>query len=85
MFNVSPFFFQTIFLFYCFKWVPVKYGSVEYPLEAHIVGFIMSLASMLWIPGYALYYLATQRGSLKDVSGKKFYIIYQNLLFSVHN
>ena len=28
----------------------------------------MSLASMLWIPGYAIYYIATQRGSLRDVS-----------------
>ena len=28
----------------------------------------MSLASMLWIPGYAIYYILNQRGSLKDVS-----------------
>jgi hypothetical protein len=28
----------------------------------------MSAASMLWIPGYAIYYIATERGSLRDVS-----------------
>ena len=61
---------QIIFLFYCIKWVPVKYGDVEYPMYAHIIGFGMSLSSMLWIPGYAIYYLATQRGSLRDVSFK---------------
>ena len=60
--------FQVIFWFYVVKWVPVKYGEVEYPMYAHIIGAFMSLASMLWIPGYALYYIATQRGSLRDVS-----------------
>ena len=60
--------FQVIFIFYCVQWVPVKYGDVEYPMYAHILGFGMSLASMLWIPGYAVYYLCTQHGSLRDVS-----------------
>ena len=54
----------------------MKYGEVEYPMYAHIIGLFMSLASMLWIPGYAIYYIATQRGSLRDVSkdSKKFLI-----------
>jgi len=56
----------VIFWFYVVKWVPVKYGEVEYPMYAHIIGLFMSLASMLWIPGYAIYYIATQRGSLRD-------------------
>ena len=46
----------------------MKYGEVEYPMYAHVIGAVMSLASMLWIPGYAIYYIATQRGSLRDVS-----------------
>ena len=54
------------------QWVPVKYGDVEYPMYAHILGFGMSLASMLWIPGYAAYYLCTQHGSLRDVRIKIF-------------
>ena len=37
-------------------------------MYAHIIGLGMSLASMLWIPGYAIYYIVTQRGSLRDVS-----------------
>jgi len=35
-------------------------------MYAHVLGFGMSLASMLWIPGYAIYYILNQRGSLKD-------------------
>ena len=46
----------------------MKYGEVEYPMFAHIIGFGLSLASMLWIPGYALYYICMQRGNLRDVS-----------------
>ena len=61
-------YFKVIFGFYCVQWVPVKYGEVEYPMYAHVIGLIMSLASMLWIPGYAIYYICRQRGSLRDVS-----------------
>lgn len=64
--GIAPAVMGIIFLFYCFKWEPVKYGSVEYPNWAHGIGFLMSFSSMMWIPGYALYYLATNNGSLKD-------------------
>ena len=60
---------KGIFLSYLFMWEPLKYGEdVEYPFYMHAIGFVMSLASMLWIPGYALYYIISQRGSLRDVS-----------------
>ena len=65
--------FQSIFIFYVIKWSPVKYGSVEYPFWAHGIGFVMSAASMLWIPGYAVYYIMTERGSLRDVGKINFF------------
>ena len=65
--------FQSIFIFYVIKWSPVKYGSVEYPFWAHGIGFVMSAASMLWIPGYAVYYIMTERGSLRDVGKTNFF------------
>ena len=34
-------------------------------------GFCMSFSSMMWIPGYAIYYMATSTGSLHDVRSKK--------------
>ena len=65
---VAPGVMAVIFLFYCFRWEPVKYGTVEYPAWAHTIGFFMSLSSMVWIPGYAIYWMCTTRGSIKDVS-----------------
>jgi len=63
---VAPGVMAVIFLFYCFRWEPVKYGTVEYPPWAHTIGFFMSLSSMVWIPGYAIYWMCTTRGSIKD-------------------
>jgi len=63
---IAPLVMGFIFCFYVFSWKPVKYGDVEYPTWAHILGFIMSMASMLWIPGYAIYYLATETGSFQE-------------------
>ena len=57
---------------------------------AHIIGFGLSLASMLWIPGYALYYICMQRGNLRDVSTMYiptlyvFFPIHENIYY-VHN
>ena len=68
--GIAPAVMATIFLFYCVKWEPVKYGNVEYPQWAHYIGFVMSASSMMWIPGYALYYLATTTGTLKHVSAE---------------
>ena len=65
---IAPLVMAVIFLFYCFRWEPVKYGTVEYPPWAHTIGFFMSLSSMVWIPGYAIYWMCTTRGSMKDVS-----------------
>ena len=49
---------------------------------AHIIGFGLSLASMLWIPGYALYYICMQRGNLRDVS--TMYIPTLYVFFPIH-
>ena len=65
---VAPMVMAVIFVSYLLFWTPVKYGKTPYPLWAHALGFSMSFASMMWIPGYAVYYLATQRGSFRDVS-----------------
>jgi solute carrier family 6 GABA transporter-like protein 1 len=64
--GVAPLVMLVIFLFYVVRWEPVKYGTVEYPPWAHGIGFLMSFSSMMWIPGYAIYYMLTTRGSFKD-------------------
>ena len=69
-FTVSRWGILSTFLFIwnnCLQWEPVKYGTVEYPVWAHVIGFMISASSMMWIPGYACYYLYKTRGSLKEV------------------
>ncbi|XP_075218213.1 sodium- and chloride-dependent GABA transporter 2-like [Lycorma delicatula] len=56
----------AIFAFYIIQYVPAKYGPYEYPSWAEVVGILMSLSSMIWIPAYAIYYLLTGPGTLKE-------------------
>lgn len=61
--------FQFIFVFQIVQYKPLKYGSsYEYPTWAEIVGVCLSLSSMIWIPGYALYYIIITPGSFKEVN-----------------
>ena len=36
---------------------PVTYGDYTYPAWAELLGLCLSLASMVWVPLYALYYI----------------------------
>lgn len=50
------------------EYVPAKYGPYEYPGWAELIGICLSFSSMMWIPGYAIYYLLTTPGTFKEVS-----------------
>ena len=46
-----------------------RYGdSYVYPTWAEGLGLLMSLSSMVMVPGYAIYYVLTQPGSIMQVS-----------------
>jgi hypothetical protein len=61
--------FQAIFIFYCVDYMPIRYGkSYTYPRWAEGLGFCMSFASMIWVPAYAVYYVLTTPGSVKEAS-----------------
>ncbi|KAF4526828.1 hypothetical protein B566_EDAN017289 [Ephemera danica] len=63
----APFCMVGIFIFYIAQYQPIRYGqSYYYPTWAEVMGFGMSFASMLWIPGYAVYYLISQPGTVKE-------------------
>ena len=51
----------------CVTFVPVTYNDYVYPVGAQAIGFMMALASMLCIPGYAVYALLSANGSLSEV------------------
>merc|ERR1712051_904184 len=38
-----------------------------YPAWGEALGFMISLSSMLWVPGYAIYYFFTTRGTWQEV------------------
>jgi len=57
----------AVFIFYCISYEPVTYGTdYHYPKWAEGMGLCMSFASMIWVPLYALYYVATQPGSFME-------------------
>ena len=57
-----------VFIFYCISYEPVKYGhDYTYPPWAEGLGLLMSVSSMIWVPGYALYYVLTQPGTIMEV------------------
>ena len=54
----APAVMAAVFIFYCISYEPVTYGKdYVYPKWAEGMGLCMSLASMLWVPGYMVYYL----------------------------
>jgi len=60
---------QAIFLFYIVQYEPVTYGNdYEYPPWAESFGICLSLSSMLWIPLYALYYIISTPGTIRQVN-----------------
>ncbi|XP_063238578.1 sodium- and chloride-dependent GABA transporter 2-like [Bacillus rossius redtenbacheri] len=64
---LAPAVMVSIFLFFCVRYEPVKYGqSYEYPWWAEALGFAMSFSSMIWVPAYAVYYAVSSPDSLKQ-------------------
>uniref|UniRef100_A0A7E4UV29 Amino acid permease n=1 Tax=Panagrellus redivivus TaxID=6233 RepID=A0A7E4UV29_PANRE len=62
---VSPLVTAILFIFCIVMYAPLKYpDGRDFPMWAEIVGFGLSLCSILSIPGYALYYLLCKRNAL---------------------
>ncbi|KAK3911079.1 Sodium- and chloride-dependent GABA transporter 2 [Frankliniella fusca] len=55
-----------IFLWSVVQYVPIRYGGYDYPGWGEAVGLLISCASMLWIPGYAVYFMLTAKGTLAE-------------------
>ncbi|XP_049808868.1 sodium- and chloride-dependent GABA transporter 1-like [Schistocerca nitens] len=63
----APLVMLAIFLFYFIQYKPVTYGKdYTYPVWAEVLGILISLSSMLWVPAYVIYYLVTSPGSVKE-------------------
>lgn len=63
----APLVMVSVFLFYVISYQPVTYGEdYKYPKWAEAMGLCMSFSSMIWVPGYAIYYVLTQPGTLRQ-------------------
>jgi len=64
---IAPIFMIFVFLFYFIKYTPIMYGKdYHYPKWGEMLGFMISLSSMIWVPGYFVYYLLTTPGTLME-------------------
>ena len=45
-------------------------NTYEYPPWGEALGFMISLSSMIWVPGYFIYYLLTTPGTWREVLRK---------------
>jgi hypothetical protein len=58
---------QGIFVFSVIRYEKLVYAGIyEYPLWGELLGWSMAMASILWIPGYAVYYLLRQEGTITE-------------------
>lgn len=56
-----------IFLFSVIDYKPIVYAKVyTYPWWGELMGWGIALASMVWIPGYFIYYLCSTKGTMKE-------------------
>ncbi|GIZ01435.1 sodium- and chloride-dependent GABA transporter 1 [Caerostris extrusa] len=56
-----------IFLFSIIDYEPLVYANVyTYPWWGEMLGWFVALSSMLWIPGYFLYFIYNTEGTLKE-------------------
>merc|ERR1719383_1199124 len=68
---LAPAFMVFIFVFYFIKYTPITYGNdYEYPPWGEALGFLISFSSMIWVPGYAVYYVLFTPGSWSEVLRK---------------
>ena len=62
----TPIIILVIFVSSLVQWKGVKYNDYQYPAFAEFIGWMIALASMIWIPGIAAYKIYKSEGSLME-------------------
>lgn len=72
---------QAIFMANIIQWNGVSYNKQPYPGWAELLGWMMALASILLIPGFAIHQMWKTPGTLSEVSASvsDFYFILYRL------
>jgi len=68
--SLAPAFMVFIFIFYFVKYTPITMGDYQYPGWGEALGFLISLSSMIWVPGYMVYYFFATPGTWREVLKK---------------
>lgn len=53
-------------MYYIYSYKPVTFGDYTYPKWAEIMGLCISFSSMIWVIIYAIYFMVTTPGTLKE-------------------
>ena len=67
-FIVSFSLFQGVFIFSLVTYKPLKYNDYEYPVWGQVLGWCVAASSMIQIPIFVVYQMATAKGTLREVS-----------------
>ncbi|KAJ3643224.1 hypothetical protein Zmor_025948 [Zophobas morio] len=62
----GPLIMIAIFVSHCVQYVNLTYGSYKYPDWAEIIGFGLSISSMIWVPLYAFYFAVSGPGTFVE-------------------
>eukprot|EP00095_Tigriopus_kingsejongensis_P007990 maker-scaffold269_size230758-snap-gene-0.24 protein:Tk07990 transcript:maker-scaffold269_size230758-snap-gene-0.24-mRNA-1 annotation:"sodium- and chloride-dependent gaba transporter 1-like" len=62
----APLVMSGVFVYYIVSYKPITYGSYEFPQWAEVLGLVISFSSMIWVPAYAIYYLLSRPGTLRE-------------------
>ncbi|XP_034252061.1 sodium- and chloride-dependent GABA transporter 1-like isoform X2 [Thrips palmi] len=57
-----------IFVWSVVQYVPIRYGNYDYPAWGEALGLLVSSFSMVWIPGYAVFFMLTAKGSFMEAA-----------------
>ncbi len=64
----APLVMGGVFIYYIISYNPVTFGEdYVYPKWAEVMGLLISFSSMMWVPIYAIHWMWTQPGTLKEV------------------
>jgi len=63
----APLVMGGVFVYYIYSYEPVTFGEdYKYPKWAEILGLCISFSSMIWVILYAIYWMITTPGTLKE-------------------
>ncbi|XP_031574793.1 sodium- and chloride-dependent GABA transporter 1-like [Actinia tenebrosa] len=63
---ISPFIILIIFIWNCVSWEGISYGDHQFPPWAEFMGWMLCVASLVFVPGFAIYKMYHYKGSFSQ-------------------